>query len=118
MREYAIQLGVPPEDIVLDEAGRRTYDTCYRALHVFDLHSAVLVTQGFHLPRALYTCNALGLSAIGVAADARAYRPRSLFFWNLREVAATLVALWEVHVTQPPPAMTGAPQPIFPREAQ
>ena len=66
MREYAINLGVPTEDIVLDYAGRRTYDTCYRALHIFNVKDVILVTQDFHLPRALYICNVLGLNAWGL----------------------------------------------------
>lgn len=117
MRAYGLDLGVPAEAIVMDEAGIRTYDSCYRARHIFKIETAILVTQGFHLPRALYVCNALGLPATGVAADLREYRRFSLLFWSLRETAATLVALWEVHVS--PPSMTlGNPQPIFPQEAQ
>lgn len=115
MREYAMKLGVPGEDIVLDYAGRRTYDTCYRAKAIFGLDNAILVTQSFHLPRAIYTCNQLGLHAIGVAADLREYRPRSLFYWNLRELPATVVALWEVHFARPQPVL-GDPEPIFFKE--
>ena len=117
MKEYAIELGVPEEDIVLDYAGWRTYDTCYRARDIFDIYNAILVTQGFHLPRAIYTCNNLGVSANGVPADRRVYRRVSRIYWNLREVFATHVALWEVHVTHPLPLL-GKPEPIFPREAQ
>lgn len=118
MQAYAIELGVPEAAIVLDYAGRRTYDTCYRARDVFGLREAILVTQNFHLPRAIYTCNALGLEAVGVPADLRQYRKRSLFFWNLRETPATVVALWEAHITRPHPIL-GAPEPIFPKkEAQ
>ncbi len=117
MRGYALELGVPDEAIVLDYAGRRTYDSCYRAKAIFGVQSAILVTQSFHLPRALYECNALGLPSVGVAADLRVYTTRSLFYWNLRELPATLVALWEVHVTRPEPVL-GKPEPIFPLEAQ
>lgn len=117
MRQYALSLGVPDEAIVLDYAGRRTYDTCYRAQKVFGLEEVILVTQKFHLPRAIYTCNQLGLPAIGVPADQREYRQRSLMFWNLRETAATLVALWEIHYSKPEPIL-GDPEPIFPLEAQ
>ena len=117
MRDYAISLGVPDQDIVLDYAGRRTYDTCYRARDIFEIDSAILVTQAFHLPRALYTCNMLGVSAIGVPADLRQYRRVSQAFWNLRESVATAVALWQVHVSRPQPIL-GNPEPIFPQEAQ
>jgi len=116
MRQYALSLGVPEEDIVLDYAGRRTYDTCYRAGKIFGVKEAVLVTQSFHLPRALYTCNRLGVTAIGIASDRRMYTPRSLLYWHLREIPATLVALWEVHVARPLPVL-GEPEPIFPKSA-
>ena len=117
MRDFALSLGVPDEDIVLDYAGRRTYDTCYRAREIFNISSAILVTQAFHLPRALYTCNTLGVKAVGVPADLRQYRGSSLAFWNFRETIATVVALWEVHFSLPEPIL-GNPEPIFPQEAQ
>lgn len=116
MRDYALQLGVPEQDIILDYAGQRTYDTCFRARDIFQVKSAILVTQSFHLPRAIYVCNALGVPAVGVSADQRIYRRPARLFWNLRETVATLVALWEVHVSRPLPVL-GDPEPIFPREA-
>lgn len=112
MREYALTLGVPEEAIVLDYAGRRTYDTCYRAKEIFRLESAILVTQRYHLPRALYICQQLGLLAEGVTADLRRYQRGPYIFWNLREVFASAVALWEVHLTHPTPVL-GEPEPIF-----
>jgi SanA protein len=117
MRDYALSLGVPASDIVPDYAGRRTYDTCYRAREIFHVDSAILVTQAFHLPRALYTCNTLGVNAVGVPADLRQYRQASLAFWNFRETIATVVALWEVHFSLPEPIL-GNPEPIFFQEAQ
>lgn len=117
MRTYALGLGIPDEDIILDDQGLRTYDTCYRARDIFGLDSAILVTQAFHLPRAVYTCNLLGVSAIGVPADLRQYRRASQTFWNIRETVATAVALWQVHFSQPQPIL-GNPEPIFPLEVQ
>ena len=117
MRDYAVQLGVPAADIVLDYAGRRTYDTCYRAGAIFQVSQAILVTQGFHLPRAVYLCNQLGVKAQGVASDLVPYRKRSQILWNIRETPATLVALWEVHVSQPVPVL-GQPEPIFPESVE
>jgi SanA protein len=114
MRQYALTLGVPSEAIVLDYAGRRTYDTCYRAKAIFGLDSALLVTQGFHLPRALFVCNALGVQAAGVEAANRRYWPLMLFIWNVREQFATLGALVDVYVSRPLPVL-GSPEPIFPR---
>lgn len=113
MAELAIQLGVPEDAIVLDYAGRRTYDTCYRASAIFGLTDAILVTQAFHMPRALYICEQLGLEAVGVSADMREYRQNSMLYWNLRELLATVSALWDVHVEHPIPVL-GDPEPIFP----
>ena len=113
MKAYALELGIPEDDIVLDYAGRRTYDTCYRAKEIFQLSSAILVTQQFHLPRALYTCNALGLESVGVTADLRPYRDTG--YWSIREIIASLVAFVQVHITKPEPVL-GDSEPIFPLE--
>ncbi len=112
MQTYAIALGVPERDIVLDYAGRRTYDTCYRARHIFDIDEALLVTQSFHMPRALLTCNNLGVRSSGVPADLRSYRRSSFTYWYLRELPATTVAFWDVWVARPLPVL-GKPEPIF-----
>jgi vancomycin permeability regulator SanA len=117
MRQYALELGVPDEAIVLDYAGRRTYDTCLRAKDIFGLTDVILVTQSFHLPRAILTCNALGLHGVGVPADLCDYRRGSLLFWNLRELPATFTAFWDLYVVHPA-VVGGKPEPIFPENAQ
>lgn len=117
MRQYAIGLGVPENEIVVDYAGRRTYDTCYRAKAIFGIQQAILVTQKFHLARALYTCHALGIAAVGVAAENQEYRTSSLAWWNIRELPATLTALLQVHIVHPLPIL-GKPEPIFPAGSQ
>lgn len=103
MKDLAIQLGVPQEDIIVDPNGFRTYDTCYRAKHAFNFKEAILVSQTFHLPRALGICEAIGLSAEGVASDLSMYSPRAARFWSLREIPAAIVALWDVYVAKPHP---------------
>jgi SanA protein len=113
MRNYALSLGVPDNALVLDYAGRRTYDTCYRARAIFGVDKAIVVTQGFHLPRALFLCNALGVKASGFSADRREYNRVSSLYWDMRELPATLVALWEAKITHPLPVL-GDPEPIFP----
>jgi SanA protein len=112
MRNYALELGVPEDAIVMDFAGRRTYDTCYRARDIFQVDDAILVTQEFHLPRAIFTCNALGVPSVGVSADQNRYRRSSLLVWSTREVPATLVAMVELYLTRPEPVL-GNPEPIF-----
>jgi SanA protein len=111
MKSYALELGVPEKDIVLDFAGRRTYDTCYRAKHIFGVEEAILVTQSFHMPRALFTCKGLGLQVNGVAADVRTYGRRSYAYWYIREIPASIVAIWEVWISHPLPVL-GNPEPI------
>lgn len=113
MRDFALSLGVPETDIVLDFAGRRTYDTCYRAKAIFGLNEAILVTQSFHLPRAIYVCNQLGVTGLGVIANNQVYRRSSLLYWNMRESLATIAAFWDVHFGHPIPVL-GDHEPIFP----
>ena len=106
MRDQAIRLGVPEEAIMLDNGGLRTYDTCYRASRVYGYEKVILVTQRFHLPRALYICHFLGLEANGVPASQAAYWPITTLLWNLRESIATVVALRDLHLTPPEPAFS------------
>ncbi len=111
MRRTAVKLGVPDEDLVLDYAGRRTYDSCYRARDIFGVKRAILVTQAFHLDRALYLCDSFGIDSIGVAADRRSYTQTSQTWWSIREAAATVAAWLDVNVTRPAPVL-GTPLPI------
>lgn len=110
-RQYALERGVPDEDIVLDYAGRRTYDTCYRAKHIFGVEEAILVTQDFHMPRALTLCNWFGVNSTGVEADNRYFLKRSRAWWNFRETFAVFQAAWDLMVTKPLPVL-GEPEPI------
>jgi len=105
MMDYALAHGVPAGDMQPDYAGRRTYDTCYRARAIFGVDSAVLVTQEFHLPRALFTCDRLGIEAVGASADLHSYSRRSLGWSYLREIPALLVALIDLVRQVPPPVM-------------
>jgi vancomycin permeability regulator SanA len=113
MRQLALSLGVPNDAIVLDYAGRRTYDTCYRAKAIFKVDQAILVTQAFHMPRAIYLCNRLGVDALGVESDLRTYPKSSLLYWNIRELFATAAAWWDVNIGHPVPVL-GKQEPIFP----
>ena len=103
MREVALSLGVPEQAIVLDFAGRRTYDTCYRAGAIFGVRGAVLVTQRFHLVRALYTCRAMGMDAVGVVADRRPYGGET--YYQLREAAAIVAAWLDLNLIRPEPVL-------------
>lgn len=72
-KDFILQQGVPERDVFLDHAGFDTYDSVYRARDVFQAASLIIVTQNFHLPRALYIANSLELEACGVSADLQSY---------------------------------------------
>ncbi len=110
-RQYALEHGVPDEDIVLDYAGRRTYDTCYRAKHIFGVNEAILVTQRFHMPRALSLCNWIGVNSVGVESSNRYFSKRVRTWWLFRESFAIFQAAWDVMIAKPLPVM-GEPEPI------
>jgi vancomycin permeability regulator SanA len=104
MKQLAHQLGVPTQNVILDYAGFSTYESCYRTHKVFDLHQAVLITQSYHLPRAVYTCRQLGVQAIGLGTqDLEIYGLRGMIPYLTREMLANLKALNEVHLTRPHP---------------
>lgn len=109
MKKYAIKLGVPSDDVVMDFAGFSTYDTCYRAQAIFGLKAATLVTQGYHLPRAMVTCDRLGVKNIGVAAvkQSRDYNASYLMREYLSSDKMTIELL-----LKPKPPILGKPEPI------
>ncbi len=105
MRRLAVQLGVPDHDIVLDYAGRRTYDSCYRARKIFGVRQVIVVTQRYHLDRAVYLCHALKIQATGMVADRRTYTPPYYQWWWLRETPALVNAWLDVHLLHPLPVL-------------
>ncbi len=72
-KDFLLENGVEPKDIFLDHAGFDTYDSLYRARDIFQINSLIIVTQNFHLPRALYLADNLGLEACGTSADLQKY---------------------------------------------
>ncbi len=111
MQRAALALGAPSKMLVLDYAGWHTYDTCYRAKEIFGVQRAIVVTQQFHLPRALYTCLRLGIDTLGVAADRRDYGAGNYDYWTLREYPSLLQAFLDVNVLHPEPVL-GDKMPI------
>lgn len=102
MRDYLVAHGVPGEHVVADFAGLDTYDSCARARRIFGVERLLVVSQTYHLPRALAICRQLGLDAIGVGDDsARQYEP----VWRegeLREYGANVKAVWDVTTRRDP----------------
>ena len=86
MKNYAIEKGIPSENIFMDHAGFSTYESIYRAKDIFEAKKVVIVTQEYHLYRALYIANQLGLEAYGVGADPRQYVRAT--FREIREILA------------------------------
>ena len=100
MRETLENAFAIPADIITEDyAGRRTYDTCVRAKEIFSVTHAILVTQEFHLPRAIYTCNSLGVESVGVSASLQPYVFAD--FYEVREYAATLAMFVDLYLWSP-----------------
>ena len=79
MKALAVEMGVPSEDVFLDHEGYSTYESLYRAKGVFGAKRILVVTQEYHLHRALYIARELGMEAEGVSADLRPYRKQALY---------------------------------------
>jgi len=109
MKATAIKLGVPASDVVLDFAGRRTYDTCFRAKEIFQVQRAIVVTQQFHQARAIYLCNSLGVDSIGITANRRRYEGES--YWAFREFFSRASAWFEINFLPFAP-VGGQTQPV------
>jgi vancomycin permeability regulator SanA len=86
MKALAVELGVPSEDVFLDHEGYSTYESLYRAKHMFGAKRVLIVTQEYHLYRALHIARELGIEAVGIPADLRPYRKQKLY--ELRECLA------------------------------
>lgn len=95
MKAYLLNHGVPEDAIVVDRKGYRTYESCKRAHDEFKIENAIVVTQRFHMGRALYLCDALGVQPQGVTADLEPYI-KIKFFWA-RDLAASVLAFWDIN---------------------
>ena len=98
VRTYLVDAGVRPEDIVLDKAGVDTYSSMYRAHAVFGVDSAIVVTQDFHMPRALFLARMLGIDAVG----ALAREGDDALYAYLREIPASWKALFDLALKRRP----------------
>ncbi len=94
LKKFLIDNEVPPEDIFLDHAGFDTYDSLYRAKNIFGMKEMIIITQNFHLPRAIFMARSLGIEAYGFPADRRKYVS---VYWNyLREMVANIKAVSDI----------------------
>ncbi len=109
MKEYAIEYGVPSEDVFMDHAGFSTYESLYRARDIFQAKRVIIVTQQYHMYRALYIAEQLGLDAYGVCSDPQDYA----FQWyrELRELAARVKDCIQC-IAMPEPTFLGDAIPV------
>jgi SanA protein len=104
MKDYLLNHNVPAEDIFMDHAGFDTYDSIYRARDVFEVQSAIIISQNFHIPRAVYISKRLGLETQGV--QARLYYP----WWyanTIRDSIARVKAYTDVEILKSKPRYLG-----------
>lgn len=109
MKDYALEQGIPSENIFMDHAGFSTYESVYRARDIFQVKTVLIVTQEYHLYRALYIARALGLDAYGVAADRSVYS--GIVGFEAREILARVKDFFYTLI-QPLPTYLGDVIPI------
>jgi SanA protein len=105
MRDYLINKEIPGENIFMDHAGFDTYQTIYRAKEIFEVDSAIIVTQGFHLYRALYIGEKLDIELVGADSAVREYEHD--FKNRIREYPARVKAFLECEIFKPEPEFLG-----------
>lgn len=110
MKQFAVDNGIPTADIFMDHAGFSTYESMYRAKAIFQTKKIVIVTQSYHLYRAIYAARKLGIEAYGVSADLRGYVGQTAR--DLREILARTKDFWTC-VFKPDPTYLGETIPIW-----
>ena len=112
MKNFLKNKGVPSQDVFMDHAGFSTYESVYRARDIFRVHRVIIVTQEYHLMRAIYVARALGLEAYGVASDRHDYG-QVMNMYRIREIAARNKDFLWVNVIKPKPTFLGDAIPVF-----
>lgn len=109
MKEYAIDAGIPSENVFMDHAGFSTYESIYRAKAVFKAENMIIISQSYHLYRALYIAKGLGLKAYGVGSDQREYAGQE--YREAREILARVKDFFTV-IFKPEPTFLGEIIPV------
>ena len=111
MKSFLKDKGVPNKDVFMDHAGFSTYESVYRARDIFKVQKVIIVTQEYHLMRAVYVARALGMEAYGVAADRQDYG-QAMKMYKLREIAARNKDFLWTNVIKPKPTFLGEAIPV------
>jgi vancomycin permeability regulator SanA len=112
MKSFLKGKGVPSQDIFMDHAGFSTYESMYRARDIFQVKKLIIVTQHYHLQRAVFIARELGIEAYGVSSDLQNYGP-VMVQYQLREMAARNKDFWMAGTIKPQPTFLGEPIPVF-----
>lgn len=112
MKSFLKDKGVPNKDVFMDHAGFSTYESMYRARDIFKVEKVIIVTQEYHLMRAVYVARAMGMEAYGVASDRRDYG-QAMTMYKTREIAARNKDFLLVNVLKPKPTFLGDEIPVF-----
>ena len=103
MYRLALNYDISDDVITTDYEGFRTYDLCYKLKKIYKISNAIIVTQEYHLPRALYICHSLGIDVVGVASDPGTSSPSIDISWKIREIPATILAWLDLNISNPIP---------------
>ena len=95
MRDWLVGLGVPEDRVVRDFAGLDTHDSCVRAHEVFGVTDAVVITQDYHLRRALFSCREAGIDVVGLGVSSTSVEPITAVLYRVREIPASIKAAWD-----------------------
>jgi len=112
MKDFIKSQGVTGQDIFMDHAGFSTYESLYRARDIFQVKKVIIVTQEYHLKRAVFIARELGLEAYGVASDKHDYG-QVMAAYGVREMAARNKDFWLAKVIKPEPTFLGEAIPVF-----
>ena len=102
MYDWLIDAGIPAERVVRDYAGFDTHDSCVRARDVFGVKDLVVVTQDYHLPRAVFSCTAAGLDVVGVAVSSASVERSKAVKYRVREALASVKSAWDALIQRKP----------------
>lgn len=112
MKSFLMNKGVPSQDIFMDHAGFSTYESIYRARDIFLVNKVIIVTQEYHLKRAVFLAREMGLEAYGVASDQHNYG-QAMLFYRVREIVARDKDFLWVKIFKPKPTFLGDTIPVF-----